>query len=52
MMFDRVARVALDEPLRVRAMLGALGEELEANRRNVKRWRDSRTLDIRLRPPA
>lgn len=39
--FDRVARVALDEPPRVRAMLGALGEELEANPRTLKRLRDS-----------
>ncbi len=39
--FERVARSALDEPPRVRAMLGALGEELEANPRTLKRLRDS-----------
>jgi hypothetical protein len=39
--FERVARIALDEPPRVRAMLGALGEELEANPRTLKRLRDS-----------
>lgn len=39
--FDRVARVALDEPPRVRAMLGALGEELQAKPRILKRLRDS-----------
>lgn len=39
--FERIARSALDEPPRVRAMLGALGEELEANPRTLKRLRDS-----------
>ena len=39
--FERVARIALDEPPRVRAMLGALGEELEASPRTLKRLRDS-----------
>jgi hypothetical protein len=39
--FERVARIALDEPPRVRAMLGAFGEELEANPRTLKRLRDS-----------
>lgn len=39
--FERVARIALDEPPRVRAMLGALGEELEANPRTLKRLRNS-----------
>ena len=39
--FERVARSALDEPPRVRAMLGAFGEELEANPRTLKRLRDS-----------
>lgn len=39
--FDRVARAALDEPPRVRAMLGALGEELHANPRTLERLRDS-----------
>lgn len=39
--FERVARSALDEPPRVRAMLGALGEELEANPRTLKRLHDS-----------
>lgn len=39
--FERVARSALDEPPRVRAMLGALGEELETNPRTLKRLRDS-----------
>lgn len=39
--FERVARTALDEPPRVRAMLGALGEELEANLRTLKQLRDS-----------
>jgi hypothetical protein len=39
--FERVARAALDEPPRVRAMLGALGEQLNANPRAIKRLRDS-----------
>ncbi|HEU4904794.1 MAG TPA: hypothetical protein VFT19_01605 [Solirubrobacterales bacterium] len=39
--FERIVRSALDEPPRVRAMLGALGEELEANPRTLKRLRDS-----------
>lgn len=39
--YERVARTALDEPPRVRAMLGALGEELEASPRTLKRLRDS-----------
>lgn len=39
--FDRVSRTALDEPPRVRAMLGALGEEMEASPRTLKRLRDS-----------
>jgi hypothetical protein len=39
--FERVARSSLDEPPRVRAMLGALGEGLEANPRTLKRLRDS-----------
>lgn len=38
--YDRAARTALDEP-RVRAMLGALGEELEADPRTLKRLRNS-----------
>jgi hypothetical protein len=39
--FERVARVALDEPPRVRAMLGALGEEVTANPRTLERLRRS-----------
>ncbi len=39
--FERVARASLDEPPRVRAMLGALGEELEASPRTLKRLCDS-----------
>jgi len=39
--FERVARAALDEPPRVRAMLGALGEELKANPRTLERLRRS-----------
>lgn len=39
--FERVARAALDEPPRVRAMMGALGDELKANPRTLKRLRDS-----------
>ncbi len=39
--FERVARAAIDEPPRVRAMLGALGEELSVNPRTLKRLRGS-----------
>lgn len=39
--YDRIARAALDEPPRVRAMLGALGETLEANPQTLKRLRAS-----------
>ncbi len=39
--FERVARAALDEPPRVRAMLGALGEEVNASPRTLERLRRS-----------
>jgi hypothetical protein len=39
--FERVARAALDEPPRVRAMLGALGEEVNADPRTLERLRRS-----------
>jgi hypothetical protein len=39
--FERVARAALDEPPRVRAMLGALGEQMHADPLPIKRLRDS-----------
>jgi hypothetical protein len=39
--FERVARVGIDEPPRVRAMLGALGEQLGANPVLLRRLRRS-----------
>ena len=39
--FARLARAALDEPPRVRAMLGALGELADANERDVRKLRES-----------
>lgn len=39
--FERLARAAADEPPRVRAMLGALGEELGADQRLLDRLRTS-----------
>ena len=39
--FTRLAQAALQEPPRVRAMLGALGEELGAPPRDLKRLRAS-----------
>jgi hypothetical protein len=39
--FARVARAGLDEPSRVRAMLGALGEQLGANPAGIRRLRRS-----------
>jgi len=39
--FVRLARAALDEPPRVRAMLGALGQEIEANRTELALLRAS-----------
>lgn len=39
--FERVARAALDEPPRVRAMLGALGQELDADPKLLAQLRES-----------
>lgn len=39
--FERLLKVAESEPPRVRAMLGAIGEQLGKNRATLKQLRDS-----------
>jgi uncharacterized protein DUF6088 len=39
--FDRLLRIAASEPPRVRAMIGAIGEQLGKNRRALRRLRNS-----------
>jgi hypothetical protein len=39
--FERLLRIAASEPPRVRAMLGAIGEQLRKNRRALRRLRNS-----------
>jgi hypothetical protein len=40
-MYERLARAALSEPPRVRAMLGAIGQELHVSPKTLQQLRDS-----------
>ena len=39
--FERLLRIAVSEPPRVRAMIGAIGQQLGKNRRAMRRLRNS-----------